>query len=121
FHASNPTNRWRGFEPLGRKNRRVGADEADLCIRTVLLDGLGNFAVVLQRRRAGVNDDVVVTFRLVEALFDVDVVRRAVEQFGVRHERGRLREPGGIPEAGDFAPRLVTGAGAAVETVEGRR
>ena len=34
------------------------------------------------------------------------------------HERGGLREPGRIPEAGDFAPRLVTRAGAAVKAVE---
>jgi len=99
----------------------VGTDKSDFCIGPVLLDGLGDFGIVLQRGRAGVDDDVVVAFRRFEALLDVDVVRRAIEQFRVRDERGGLREPGGLPERSDFAPRLVTGAGAAIETVEGRR
>ena len=34
------------------------------------------------------------------------------------HERGGLREPGGIPIARDFAPRLIARAGAAVKAVE---
>ena len=56
-----------------------------------------------------------------EALVHADVVRRAVEQLASGHQRGGLRQPGGIPEAGDFAPRLVARAGAAVEAVKGRR
>ena len=41
--------------------------------------------------------------------------------FAVGHQRGGLRQPGRIPEAGDLAPRLVARAGAAVEAVEAGR
>ena len=94
------------------------AEEADDSLGPVLLDGLGDLAIVLQRRGAGINDDVVVTFGLLKAPFDVDVVRRAVHQLRVRHQRRRLRQPSRIPEAGDFAPRLVTRARAAIEAVK---
>src|SRR6266550_4131152 len=46
-----------------------------------------------------------------EAFFQINTVRRAVEQFGIRRERGGLREPRRIPIAGDFAPRLITRTG----------
>ena len=39
----------------------------------------------------------------------------------IGRERRGLREPGRIPIAGDFAPRLVTRAGAAVKAVKLRR
>src|SRR5690349_4287285 len=48
------------------------------------------------------------------------MVRRAIEQQGIRRERGWLRQPRGIPIAGDLAPRLVTRAGAAVKTIKAR-
>src|SRR5271165_6875936 len=48
-------------------------------------------------------------------------MRRRVDQLAVRHEGGRLRQPGRVPEGRDLALRLVTRAGAAVESVEGGR
>jgi len=63
---------------------------------------------------------VIKIFRDLEALGDVDVVRRAIEELGAGNERGGLGEPGGIPIAGDFAPSLVARAGAAVETIKTR-
>jgi len=68
-----------------------------------------------------VDDDVVKVFGDAETFRQADRVRRAVEQPGVGHERGGLREPRGIPVAGDFAPVLVTRAGAAVEAFVCRR
>ena len=53
-----------------------------------------------------------------KALGDVHIVRRTIEQARIGRERGGLREPGGIPIAGDFAPRLITRTGTAVETVK---
>ena len=58
--------------------------------------------------------------RLFQALLDADVVRRAIHQLAVGHQRGRLGQPGGIPEGSDFAPGLVTRAGAAVKPVKAR-
>ena len=46
---------------------------------------------------------------------------RRVDQHAVRHQRGRLREPGRVPERADLAARLVARARAAVEAlVRGR-
>ena len=50
-----------------------------------------------------------------------EAVGRRVDQAGARHERGRLGEPGRIPERSDLAPSLVPRAGAPVEAVEGGR
>jgi hypothetical protein len=99
----------------------MGADEADLGGGFLLLDGLGDLAIVFQRRGGGVDDDVIELARLFQALLDADVVRRAIEQLAVGHQRGRLGQPGGIPKRGDFAPRLVTRAGAAVKPVKAGR
>ena len=49
-----------------------------------------------------------------------DARRRRVDQLAARHQRGRLGQPGRVPEAADFPLRLVARAGAAVEPVEGR-
>ena len=67
------------------------------------------------------NDDMIVTPGVVQALFDIDRVRRAIHQPGFGHERGGLRQPGGIPKAGYFASRLITGSGASVETIKAGR
>ena len=119
--ARDPVNGPRGLERLGGQHHRVRADEANLGGGPLLLDGLGDLAVVLQRGRGGVDDDVVEVLRDGEALGHVNVVRRAVEEPAAGHERGGLREPGGIPVAGDFARGLVAGTGAAVKAVEGGR
>ena len=50
-----------------------------------------------------------------------DGVRRRVDQLAVLDQRRRLRKPGRVPERRDLALRLVSGAGAAVEPVEGGR
>ena len=70
FLAPDPVNGRGGLQRLGRQHRGVRADEADLGLGPVLLDGFGDFAVVLQRGRAGVDDDVVVALGLFEALLD---------------------------------------------------
>ena len=55
-----------------------------------------------------------------QALLDADVVGRAIEQFAVRRQRGGLGQPGRVPKRRDFAPRLITRAGAAIKTVKTR-
>src|ERR1043166_1691938 len=67
------------------------------------------------------NDDVVVFLRFLQTAFDVNVVRRAIHQFCIRYQCRRLRQPRGIPEGSDLAPRLIARAGAAVEAVEAGR
>jgi hypothetical protein len=81
----------------------MSADESNFRARLLILDGFGHLAIVLQRRRGGVDDDVIVILRDLEALLDTDVVRRAIEQFCAGDERSGLREPGGIPIARDLA------------------
>src|SRR3954468_9835935 len=95
------------------------ADETNGRVRLLGFDGLGHFGVVLQRRRRGVNDDVIVALRLGETCLDVDIVRRAIHQLAIGNERSGLREPGRVPEGADFALGLVTSASATVESVKG--
>ena len=98
------------------------SDKADFGVGPILFDGFGDLAIVFQGGGAGVDDDVVVVLRVLEAVLDVDVMGRTVEQPGVGDERGGLGEPGWIPEAGDFAPGLVARTRAAVKAIEtGRR
>src|SRR5277367_1792255 len=94
------------------------ADETDFRVGLLRFNRLGHLAIVAQRRRAGVDDDVIVFLRDAQAFVLLDAVRRTVEQFAARHERGGLREPGRIPIAGDFALRLVARTSAAVITVK---
>ena len=61
-----------------------------------------------------------IILRDAQGFLHADVVRRAIQQLGLRHQRGRLGQPGGIPKAGDLAPRLIPRARAAVKTVKGR-
>ena len=63
-------------------------------------------------------DGEIEILRLRHNLGQRGVMRRRVDQFAVRHQRGRLRKPGWIPERRDLALRLVTSAGAAVEPIE---
>ena len=98
----------------------MSANEADLRFGALRLDRFGDFAVVLQRRRGRVDDDVVKAFGPFETLFDVDVVRRAIEQRAVGRERGWLREPCRIPIRRHFATRLVTRTGAAIKSIKTR-
>ncbi len=80
FLAADPVNRRRRLERFGRQHHRVRADETDFRVRLLRLDGFGDLAIVFQRRRGGVDDDVVEILRDGEALGQVNVVRRAVEQ-----------------------------------------
>jgi hypothetical protein len=65
-----------------------------------------------------VHDDEIVVTGLGEDILDRGAVGGRIDQFAARHERGRLREPGRIPERADFALRLVACARSAVEAVE---
>ena len=120
--APDPVDGRRGFQCLGGQHRGVRADETDLRIRTLRLDGLGDLAVILQRGRAGVDDDVIVVLRDVEAFILADVVRRTIEELRAGDQGGGLREPGRIPIRSNFAPRLVARTGTTIKAIErGRR
>ena len=121
FLAADPVNRRRRLERFRGQHGGVRADEADFRVRLLRLDRLGHLAIVFQRRRARVDDDVIKFLGDGQAFVLLDVVRRAVEQFAAGHERGGLREPGRIPIAGDFTLRLVARTGAAVIAVKTRR
>src|SRR5689334_10195671 len=98
----------------------MSADKTDGGVRALGFNSLSDFAVVLQRRRGGMDDDVIVVFGLGKTGLDVDIVGRAIHQLAVWNERGGLREPGWIPKGADLALGLVTGASAAVKTIKGR-
>ena len=95
--------------------------------RPILMAGLSSFQelgeprVGRKRRRAGVHDDEVVAARDRAALIDSQLVSRRIEQARVRHQRGRLRQPGREPERFDLALGLVARTRAPVETIERRR
>jgi len=121
FLARDPVNRRRRLQRLRRQHHRVRADKTDLRVGLLRLDGFGHFAIVFQRRRGRIDDDVIEILRDGEAFFQINVVRRAIQKFGIRHERGGLREPRRIPIAGDFAARLITRTRAAVKPIKRRR
>ena len=93
FLAADPVNGGRRFQRFRGQHHGVRADEADFGARLLRLDGLGHFAVVFQRRRGGVDDDVVEIFGDGEAFREVNAVRRAVEQARIGRERGGLGQP----------------------------
>ncbi len=122
FLTAHPVDGHRRLEGLGGQDGCVGADKSDLRLRAGGFDRLGHPAVVAQRGGRGVDDDVMVRAGLLKAFRDADPVRRTVQQPGLRHQRGRLRQPGGVPVAGDLASGLVARAGSSVEAVKaGRR
>ena len=61
----------------------------------------------------------IVVLRLARDGGEIDAMWRCVDELAAGHERGSLREPGGIPERADFAPRLVTRTGTTIEAVKG--
>ena len=65
------------------------ADETDFGVRPLRLDGLGHFAIVLQRRRGGVDDDVVEILRNGEAFREINIMGRAVQQPRWDYKQGR--------------------------------
>src|SRR5258706_3039129 len=99
----------------------MGADEADFGFRPVLFDGFRDFAIVFERRRRGVDDDVIVTFGLIEAFFDINPVRWAVHELRVGNQGGGLCQPGGIPITGYLTTGLIARTGAAIKTIEAGR
>ena len=64
------------------------------------------------------NDDMVIVFRLLQTRTDADIVRGTIQESCARDHCGRLRQPCGIPVAGDFAAGLITRPCAAVESIE---
>ena len=107
-----------GLVTLLRSSSFVGSPGGPPC--PLVLDGFGHLAIVLQRRRAGVDDDVIKVLCDGEALGDINVVRWAIEEARVGREGGGLREPGRKPIASDFAPRLIARPRSAIEAVETR-
>ena len=120
FLAPNPVNGRRGLERFSGQHRGVRADKPDGRGRVLLFDRLGHFAIVPQRRGGSVDDDVLEPARDFQTLLDSDVVGRAIEQLAIRHQGGRLGQPGRVPIGGDLAPGLIARAGAAVKPIETR-
>ena len=106
---------------LLRLHRHLGADQPDLERRVLRLQPLRHLHVGGEGGRRGVQHREVVVARHRRHLGQALPVRRRVHEARAFHQRRRLREPGREPEALDLAPRLVAGAGAAVEAVEGGR
>ena len=96
----------------------LGADQADQDAGIRFFQQLGEARISRERRRAGVDDDEVVTACDLEALCDGQLVGRRIENTRTRHQGRRLREPRGIPEGFDLTLGLVARAGTSVETIE---
>jgi hypothetical protein len=64
--------------------------------------------------------DEVAIRRFGRDVLECEPVGGRIDEFGVGKERGRLREPGRVPEGLDLAARLIARACSAVETVERR-
>ena len=116
--ATHPINRRGRLERLGRQDSRVRPNESDLRVRALSLDGLGHLAVVLQRRRGRIDDDVAEVLGDAQGLLHADVMGRTVEQSGIRHQGGRLGQPSWVPEGSHLTACLIAGTGAAIEAIK---
>ncbi len=112
----------------GEASRLFSGSTATLApIRPILrlgierLERLGGAHVGGKRRRRGVHDHEVAARRLGRDVLEPEPVRRRVDQLRAFDQRGRLGEPGRVPERAHLAPHLVARAGAAVVAVKGRR
>jgi len=85
FLAANPVNCGRRLQGFSRQHHRVRADKADLGRGSLGLDGLGHLAIVFQRRRGGVDDDVIEFLGNGERFHHADVVcgQSSSREFGV--------------------------------------
>ena len=108
FLAPDPVDRPRRLQGFLRQHHRVRANEADFGFGLLLLDGLGHLAIVFERGRGRVDNDVIEILCLGQTLGHTDVVGRAVHQLGIGRQRGGLRQPRREPIAGDLAAGLVT-------------
>ena len=87
-------------------DRDLGADEADLEIRIERLHRLGRLHVAQEGWRGGVQHEQLILPRIGRDIGEAQPVRRRVDQLRVGNERGRLGEPGRIPERADLAFRI---------------
>ncbi len=85
------------------------------------LQALGDPHVERERWRTGMKDGQLVVVGEWSDVVEAEPGGGSVDEPAARHERRGLREPRGIPERPDLAPCLIPRAGAAVETLEGRR
>lgn len=94
------------------------ADEADGQTPVRVLHRLGDPAIGLERRRAGMQDREFVLRRRRQYVIETEASRRRIDQPAPRNQRRRLSEPRRIPEGADLTACLIAGAGAAVEALE---
>ncbi len=109
----------RGFrERLLGFDRDLGADEADFRGRVHILDHLGRFDVLTERRRRGVQDDQIFAANVAFDVLEGEIMRRRVDQLRAFNERRWLREPCRIPERAHLALHLIARAGTAIVAVK---
>ena len=106
------------FQALLRLDRDLGADHADLEAGLARLERLRRPHIGGKGGRGGVQHDEVAVDRFGRDVLEFQPVRRRVDQFRPFDQRGRLGEPGRIPERSDFAAHLIARAGAAIVAVE---
>ena len=87
-------------------------------VRIFRLDGFRALDVVVERRRAGVQNEQLVVVGDCQNILHGLVVRRRIHQLASGDQRGRLREPGGKPIRSDLTFRLIPRARAAVKPIE---
>ena len=121
FVAGDEIDAGRVFQAAVGVDRHLGADQADLELRIGGFQRLDAFHVGGEGRDGGVDDDEIEILGLRHDLGEAGLVRRGVDQLGILDQSGGLGQPGRIPEGGDFTPRLIARAGAAVKSVKGRR
>ena len=121
FVARDKIDRGRSFEARFRLDRDLGPDHADLQARLERLERLGRFDIDGERRGRGVQHHEIAVHGLGRDVVEFEAVRRRVDELGAFNERGRLGEPGRVPERLDLAAHLIARAGAPVEAVEGWR
>jgi hypothetical protein len=118
FLAAAPIDGRRAGQGAGGIDSHFGADHADLDFRVLLFQKRRELRVRRERRRTRMNHNRFIIRSNGERLVDGQPIGGRIDEPASRHHRGRLRQPGRIPERLDFPFRLIAGTGAAVETVE---
>ena len=116
--ACHEIDRVRSLQALLWLDRDLGADQTDLEAGLERLERLGGAHVGGERRRRGMHHHEIAARCLRYDVLELEPVRRRVDELRAFDQRGRLREPGRVPERSHLAAHLIARASAAIEAVE---
>src|SRR5215510_13669038 len=108
FEAGDEVDCLRGLQRLLWQDGDVWADEAHHQLRVDIFHRLGGFDVGAEGGGARMDEAQLELLRLLQHCVERHVRRRRIDELTIRHQGGRLGEPGRVPERANFATSLVS-------------